>query len=112
MVLYARGFFNTPKHPDIRGLDKFKGRVLHTARWDKAYTKEQWAQHRVAVIGSGASSIQVVTSVQPYVKQLDVFVRMGVWFVPISKDFTHNHIYTEEEKKSFHHNLENLIQHA
>lgn len=42
------------KWPDIPGLkDKFKGRVVHTARWPKDYQKEQWQNDRVAVIGSG-----------------------------------------------------------
>ncbi|KAK2051419.1 hypothetical protein LY76DRAFT_610632 [Colletotrichum caudatum] len=46
----------------------------------------QWKADRVAVIGSGASSVQVVPAMQPYVKQMHVFVRTGVWFVNIPAD--------------------------
>ena len=54
---------------------------MHTAYWPKDYQKEQLGNDRVAVIGSGASSIQTVPNMQPYVKHMDVFVLTGVWFV-------------------------------
>lgn len=51
--------------------------VIHTARWPQEYHKQQWKNERVAVIGSGASSIQTVPTMQPHVKHMDVFVRTG-----------------------------------
>jgi hydroxyversicolorone monooxygenase len=36
-------------------MEKFKGKIMHTARWPKDYQAEQWKQDRVAVIGSGVS---------------------------------------------------------
>jgi hydroxyversicolorone monooxygenase len=86
LLLHGTGILNNFKWPDIPGLkDKFKGRVIHTARWPEDYQKEQWKNDRVAVIGSGASSIQTVPNMQPHTKHIDVFVRTGVWFVQIGE---------------------------
>lgn len=82
LLLHGTGILNNFKWPDIPGLkDKFKGKVVHTARWPKDYQKEAWAKDRVAVIGSGASSIQTVPNMQPHTKHIDIFVRTGVWYV-------------------------------
>lgn len=95
MLIQGTGVLNTPKWPEIKGMEKFKGKLIHTALWPKDYQAEEWQKDRVAVIGSGvylqlplfcrqesnsvsqASSIQTVPSMQPHVKQLDVFVRTG-----------------------------------
>lgn len=81
ILIGAGGILNSWKFPDdVEGLDSFKGRLLHTARWPDDYGKKQWKNQRVAVIGSGATSMQVVPTMQPHLKQLDVFVRTPVWF--------------------------------
>ena len=72
MLLHGTGILNNFKWPKIEGMEKFKGKILHTARWDQSYQKEDWAKDRVAVIGSGASSIQTVPNMQPHAKHLDV----------------------------------------
>ncbi len=46
--------------PKIDGIEKFKGKLLHSAEWDEAY---DWAGKRVAVIGIGSSGIQIVPKV-------------------------------------------------
>lgn len=51
--------------------------MIHTANWPKDYKEEQWKNDRVAVIGSGASSIQTVPTMQPHTKHIDVFVRVS-----------------------------------
>ena len=102
LLLHGTGILNNFKWPDIPGLkDKFKGKVFHTARWDKNYQKEEWAKDRVAVIGSGASSIQTVPNMQPHTKHLDVFVRTGVWFVEIAGNYGQNKEYDEKERDTF-----------
>lgn len=50
------------KWPDIEGLKDFEGTLLHTAKWDNSVKLEG---KRVAVIGSGASGIQLVGVIQP-----------------------------------------------
>lgn len=67
-LLHGTGILNNFKWPNIEGMEKFKGRIVHTARWPKDYQAEEWKNDRVAVIGSGASSIQTVPTMQPHVK--------------------------------------------
>ncbi|KAL3603121.1 hypothetical protein FPOAC2_07438 [Fusarium poae] len=112
LLLYATGMLNKFKWPEITGLERFKGRLVHTAHWPKDYQAEQWKQDRVAVIGSGASSVQTVPGMQPYVKHMDVFVRTGVWFVQIANNFGANHEYTDEQKREFKEHPEKLVAHA
>ncbi len=73
------GPLSDPRLPDIPGIESFEGRIFHTARWDHDY---DLSGKRVAVIGTGASSIQVVPQIQPLVKRLHVFQRTAPWIVP------------------------------
>ncbi|MGB1906817.1 MAG: flavin-containing monooxygenase [Spongiibacter sp.] len=79
MVVMAIGALNIPKYPDIPGLDEFRGKVMHTAEWDAAYSLRG---KRVAVVGTGASAIQVIPAVQPEVESLTVFQRTPPWVLP------------------------------
>lgn len=65
----------------------------------------------MAVIGSGASSIQTVPTMQPHAKHLDVFVRTAVWFVQIADNHGANHEYTDEQKRDFKDPFK-IVQHA
>ncbi|KAK9426799.1 putative FAD-binding monooxygenase moxY [Seiridium unicorne] len=114
VLIHAAGILNNWKWPDIPGLlDKFQGRVIHTANWPNEYQKEQWANERVAVIGSGASSVQTVPGMQPHTKHLDVFVRTGIWFgVLAGNTGSQAKEYTEEEREEFRRNPEALVAHA
>ena len=80
LLVGAIGLFDRWELPKIPGLEKFKGRVLHTAGWDPEYGQEQWKDDRIAVIGAGASAIQIVPGLQPYAKKIDLMVRSGIWF--------------------------------
>ncbi|KAF2725703.1 FAD/NAD(P)-binding domain-containing protein [Polychaeton citri CBS 116435] len=113
LLLHGTGILNNFKWPDIPGLKNvFKGKVCHTARWPSDYQSEQWKNDRVAVIGSGASSIQTVPSMQPHTKHIDVFVRTGVWFVEIASNYGANKEYTAEEQDRFRRNPRALVVHA
>lgn len=112
LFLYATGILNNFKWPAIKGINSFKGRIVHTAIWPKDYQQEQWANDRVAVIGSGASSIQTVPNMQPFTKHLDIFVRTGVWFVQIANNFGQNKEYSQEERDEFRRNPKSLVAHA
>lgn len=77
ILIGANGLLNSWKYPeDVEGLDSFEGRLLHSARWPNGYGPEQWKNERIAVLGSGASAIQIVPSMQPFVKHMDVFIRL------------------------------------
>lgn len=81
ILIGANGILNSWKFPEgVEGLHSFQGRLIHTARWPEDFGENQWQGQHVAVVGSGATSIQVVPTIQPHVKQLDVFVRTPVWF--------------------------------
>lgn len=92
ILIGGNGLLNSWKYPEeVEGLHNFKGRLLHTARWPDDYGPEQWSKDRVAVLGSGASAIQVVPTLQPDVKHMDVFVRTPVWFAELAGHSGENH---------------------
>ncbi|MTE19433.1 NAD(P)-binding protein [Streptomyces sp. TRM43335] len=79
MLVSATGPLSDPKIPDIPGLDGFTGKVFHSARWDHDYDLRD---KRVAMIGTGASAIQIVPAIQPVVGRLTVFQRTPPWVMP------------------------------
>ncbi|MFD8647020.1 flavin-containing monooxygenase [Streptomyces mirabilis] len=81
-VVMCQGPFNRPKLPGIPGITDFRGHTFHTARWDYAYTGgdmsgglDKLADKRVAVIGTGASGVQVVPHLARSARHLYVFQR-------------------------------------
>jgi cation diffusion facilitator CzcD-associated flavoprotein CzcO len=78
-VLSATGLLTQPKIPNIQGVDSFEGAALHTARWNHDLVLEG---KRVAVIGTGATAVQLVPSIAPRVERLHVFQRTPAWVLP------------------------------
>jgi cation diffusion facilitator CzcD-associated flavoprotein CzcO len=82
-VVMGCGVLNMPKLPAIAGIDQFKGKIFHTARWDYDYTGgsyanpvlDKLADKRVAIIGTGATAIQAVPYLARHAKQLYVIQR-------------------------------------
>lgn len=82
-VVMASGPLNRPKLPMIPGMDDFKGRTFHTARWDYAYTGgnnkhpllDKLGDKRVALLGTGATAVQIVPHLGRDAKQLYVIQR-------------------------------------
>ncbi|WP_406148255.1 flavin-containing monooxygenase [Streptomyces sp. NBC_01012] len=79
VVVSATGPLSDPKLPDIPGLAEFPGKVFHSARWDHDY---DLSGKRVAVIGTGASAIQIVPEIQPRAGRLTLFQRTPPWVMP------------------------------
>jgi cation diffusion facilitator CzcD-associated flavoprotein CzcO len=79
VVVSATGPLSDPKVPDIPGLESFPGRVFHSARWDHDY---ELRGKRVAMVGTGASAIQIVPAIQPEVARLVLFQRTPPWVLP------------------------------
>jgi cation diffusion facilitator CzcD-associated flavoprotein CzcO len=75
----ATGALSDPAIPPLPGLDRFEGRVFHSARWDHDH---DLTGKRVAVVGTGASAIQFVPQIQPRVGRLTVFQRTPPWVLP------------------------------
>jgi cation diffusion facilitator CzcD-associated flavoprotein CzcO len=78
-VVGATGALTQPKRPDIPGVDGYGGTVMHTARWDHDVDLKG---KRVAIIGTGASAIQVIPEIAPEVQHLTVFQRTPIWCFP------------------------------
>ena len=84
-VVMAQGSYNRPKLPGIPGIQEYRdagGHVFHSARWDYDYTGgdadgglEKLADKRVALVGTGATGIQLVPHLGRDAKELFVFQR-------------------------------------
>ncbi len=79
VLISAAGPLAAPALPDIPGLADFPGQVFHSARWDHGF---DFAGKRVAVVGTGASAIQIVPQIQPKVAKLVLFQRTPAWVMP------------------------------
>ncbi|BBY25728.1 flavin-containing monooxygenase [Mycobacterium stomatepiae] len=79
VLVTAVGMVNRPSIPPIPGLDEFPGPVMHTAAWD---TSVDLTDKRVAVIGNGASAMQVVPSIVDTTRHVTVFQRSKQWAIP------------------------------
>ncbi|KAF2221197.1 hypothetical protein BDZ85DRAFT_302527 [Elsinoe ampelina] len=75
-VLPALGRFNAWKLPHYPGIEDFKGLLRHTSNWDKSFDPKD---KNVAVIGNGASGIQVVPNLQRVSKRVDHYARSRTW---------------------------------
>jgi cation diffusion facilitator CzcD-associated flavoprotein CzcO len=95
VVISGVGGLVDPKFPEIKGLRSFLGESIHTARWNHDY---DLAGKRVAVIGTGASAIQVVPSIAPRVARLSVFQRTPAWVMP-----KRDHVYSERARRFYAH---------
>jgi cation diffusion facilitator CzcD-associated flavoprotein CzcO len=79
VVVSAVGLFGAVRYPDIDGLTDFTGDLMHTARWDATV---DLSGKRVAVIGTGASGVQVIPELAKTAAELTVFQRTPPWMVP------------------------------
>ena len=75
----AVGILNIPKYPQIDGLDEFAGEVYHTSRWP---AEADLSGKRVAVIGNGASGMQVAPAIADEVSRMTIFARSKQWAAP------------------------------
>jgi 4-hydroxyacetophenone monooxygenase len=78
-VISAVGSLNSPRMPDIPGIDDFEGPSFHSARWDHSV---EYAGKRFALIGAGASGFQIAPTIADDVEQLTVYQRTAQWVFP------------------------------
>lgn len=78
-VIAATGVLSQPKLPEIPGVADFGGTTLHTARWDDTVGL---TGKRVAIVGTGASAVQVIPAIAGQVGHLTVFQRTPIWCLP------------------------------
>jgi 4-hydroxyacetophenone monooxygenase len=82
VLIGAVGYLNTPKLPAIKGLETFDGPCFHTARWPQDL---DLGGKRVAVIGNGASAMQVAPAIADSVHSLTLFQRSRQWAAPFAR---------------------------
>lgn len=79
VLVSAVGQLSKPKLPDIKGMDTFGGQVFHSAQWPEGL---DLTGKRVAVVGTGASAMQIVPAIVDQVGELTVFQRSPQWVAP------------------------------
>ncbi len=77
-LVSATGLLVEPRMPEIEGIDAFEGALVHSARWDHDLVL---AGKRVAVIGTGATAIQLIPAIVDDVGHLDVYQRTAIWLL-------------------------------
>ncbi len=75
-VISGTGLLNRPSIPEMPGMDRFKGAMFHSARWDHSVSLEG---KNVVQIGTGASGMQLGPQIAPIVKKLTIFQRSPHW---------------------------------
>ncbi|MBJ8346518.1 NAD(P)/FAD-dependent oxidoreductase [Antrihabitans sp. YC2-6] len=78
-LLTATGFLSQPHSPDIPGIDTFAGKIIHTTAWDDSY---DLTDRKAAIIGTGATAVQLIPEVAKKVSALTVYQRTPIWVVP------------------------------
>jgi cation diffusion facilitator CzcD-associated flavoprotein CzcO len=78
-LMTATGFLSQPRLPDIEGVHDFAGAVIHTAQWDDTV---DLAGKRVAVIGTGATAVQLIPQIARTAAALTVYQRTPIWVTP------------------------------
>ncbi|MBM4256713.1 MAG: NAD(P)/FAD-dependent oxidoreductase [Deltaproteobacteria bacterium] len=92
-VIAAVGILSATYVPDIPGIDSFQGKSFHTSRWP--HEKVDFTKQRVAVIGTGATAVQLITEIAKEVGHLTVFQRTPNFCMPLRNAL----ISPEEQKK-------------
>ncbi|MEV7405613.1 NAD(P)/FAD-dependent oxidoreductase [Streptomyces sp. NPDC091267] len=93
VLVSAVGPLTEPKLPDVPGIDRFRGKIMHSARWDHDH---DLTGERVASVGTGASAIQYVPEIADRVGSLYVFQRSAPWITPHDR-----RAITEAERERF-----------
>ncbi|EER25406.1 Flavin-binding monooxygenase-like family protein [Coccidioides posadasii C735 delta SOWgp] len=73
------GQLNYPQYPSIPGIETFKGKMMHSARWDWSY---ELKDKKIGIIGNGATAAQIAPEVAKEASHLTIFQRTPNWVVP------------------------------
>ncbi len=78
IVISAVGQLNNPALPKIKGIESFENEIIHTGSWDHNY---EFKNKNIALIGTGASSMQVAPELAKIAKKLTIFQRTPHWII-------------------------------
>lgn len=79
-LITGLGLLSAVNKPNFKGIDSFKGQIMHTGAWAQDANLEG---KRVGVIGTGSTGVQVIIATAPIAKHLTVFQRSAQYVVPI-----------------------------
>ncbi len=101
-LILATGTLNQPLVPDLADADLYRGTVVHTAQWDRSLSMQG---KRVAIVGAGASAIQVVPAAVDVADAVFVSVRTAPHVMPKPEER-----YDEDDKRFFREHPEELLR--
>ncbi len=78
-AVLSNGGLHIPKTPNFKGMDDYRGIRFHSARWREDV---DLANKRIAVIGSGASAVQIIPEIAKVAAQVDMYQRTPNWVAP------------------------------
>ena len=78
-VISAIGALHIPNKPSFAGLDRFRGKLMHSSEWDKSY---DFSNKNIIVIGSAASAIQIIPQLAKVANRVTVLQRTASYFIP------------------------------
>ena len=78
-LVSAIGALHIPHKPDFEGMERFTGKVMHSAEWDPNYDV---SGRKVVVVGSAASAVQIVPQLAHTARRVTVMQRSANWFMP------------------------------
>jgi cation diffusion facilitator CzcD-associated flavoprotein CzcO len=101
-VVSSVGHFNAWRLPDYEGLESFKGPLFHSSNWDHSVDLKD---KRIALIGNGASGLQVLPSIQPLGSHIDHYARNPTWVVDSFNESgvrrLEPNLFSDEEREIF-----------
>ncbi len=103
VVIAATGVLHHPRLPDIEGLDRFEGAAFHSARWDHSAPIDG---ARLGIVGTGSTSMQIVSAVVDRVSHLSLFQRTAQWVMP-----QENPAVSNEQRTTYRTDLGSLRTH-
>ncbi|PYH47145.1 flavin-containing monooxygenase [Aspergillus saccharolyticus JOP 1030-1] len=100
IFIAAIGYLNTWRIPNFKGKDQFQGAIFHSSNWNHSVCLDG---KRVALIGNGASGIQILPEIQPVAAKVDHYARSRTWIVhpPDIEGGWQRAIFGAEELESF-----------
>ena len=117
IFINAGGLLSNWSWPKIPGIDDFRGKLMHSAAWDQNY---DFNGKKVAVIGIGSSSIQIVPQLAKNASKIGVYIRSRTWISPApgineptkdDPDMDESYNFTPEVLERFKNDPEYLLNH-
>jgi cation diffusion facilitator CzcD-associated flavoprotein CzcO len=101
VIIAATGITHHPNIPVIPGIDSFAGATFHSARWNHSVPLDG---QRIGVIGTGSSSVQIVSALAERAAKLTLFQRTAQWIMP-----QENAAYTEADRAQFRNDPNSML---